>query len=192
MDWAPDYTPRAKITYVSAGLTHSMTIRGHRDESMLFTTARADAVTAAVSADLENYLFDDFSITKGEYFNQDSNISIPYTPTPVAAGSNAKSTASVQDKISHLTFQGRTTGGTKAKLFVFGVFFNPDVSTPSDEGDFRITGAEDAVIALFISHLNGLNLVGNDDLTVAWHNYANLKVNDYWLRQARKGAITPG
>jgi len=57
-----------------------------------------------------------------------------------------------------------------------------------DGDDFRITSAENLVIAAAVAALNGAGfLCGNDDLAGVWYPYANLKYNDYWLRKVRQG-----
>lgn len=192
MDFAPDVTPRAKIYYRAAGLEHVMQFRGNPGESMLSTTARADAAFAALKTGLHTLIVDDFTILRGGYIAQNSNLEFPYTPAAVTPGAAIKSGFSVQDKISHLTFQGRTTGGARSSVKLYGTQWSPDVTTPTILADFKLQAAESAPVAAAISGLQSVNLHGIDGLTITWYLYVTLKVNDKWLRVARKGGISAG
>lgn len=189
-DFAPDYTPRWVCRYRSATLTHTLTLRGGRGESKATVENRASALFAQLSADLTNYLFEDLEALEASYIAEDTSIAFPSVIPALTAGVNLVDDASVIDKISTWRFSGRTAQGTKAGFFLFGVQVSPD--TPGDtqwHNDFRFTSAEIAAIGVAVGHLNASGLYGIDGYQVVWRPSVTYKSNDYWVRQARKGAV---
>lgn len=189
--FAPDFTPRYIAHYVSAGIPHRTQVRVQRGQFGGVIAADAEPVLASLVAALQALLPADFAWTSGETIDQDTSVSAPSTVPANPTGAVAVADMSPQDKISHITFVGRN-GRSTTQLRIFGVQFTPDVApgVASSGSLFRlnpgVVGDVDAAIAV----LQGGSLVCNNNLPVTWSLYANLKVNDKWLRQVRKGLIT--
>jgi hypothetical protein len=78
-----------------------------------------------------------------------------------------------------LNFQGRSAGGHKCRLGVFGY--------KNAFSAFKLTGGEASAIEDFVAILNSTTgvFLAIDGLAPNWYSYANIKPNDYWVRQAR-------
>lgn len=87
--------------------------------------------------------------------------------------------ASLETDSRCFNFQGRTPGGHKSRLGIFG--YKDDVS------EYRLTEGESIIVGPCIATLNGSPgvFVGIDGLAPNWYGYGNIKANDYWVRQAR-------
>jgi hypothetical protein len=72
---------------------------------------------------------------------------------------------------------------------MFGVQVTPDVASPSTLDDWRLTSAESAGVAAAVALLNSSAIPANNNMPASWALYANLKVNDYWLKRARRGSL---
>lgn len=190
-DFAPDYTPRYRARYNNAGVEHTVMVRGYRGETAVTTVARSAGALFSVFDILANagYLCDDFLWLSADYTPEDSNVSSPTTLPAAVVGTTLLSGYSVQDKITSLGFVGRAQS-TPARLFVFGIAFPADVAAGNIGSDFRLLTSEDTAIANAVAALNAAGLAANNNFQINWNNYVNLKVNDYWLRQARKGVVS--
>lgn len=186
MDWAPNVTPRMKFQYKAAGLTHVAQLRVERDSSVGPAAAVMRDAISGLFFSLRTLLADDFVFLAASYAVQDDDVFTPGFTLPTAV------TGTVDvDLFSHnacatqTRFQG-IGGGSKISLEVFGVFWDlSDVSGPAANG--RVASSESAPIATAVDTLNsaaGLATIGNAPVT--WYSFANVKVNDYWLKQARK------
>lgn len=190
MDFAPDATPRMKVFYTSAGITHSMQVRSHRDSSpTIFILTAADYITAFVTA-LQSVLPTDFHFTSATYTPQDSDVSVPVGKPADPTGAIDPDDMSKQDKISHLTFRGKSSGGSKASIKVFGVQFSPDTAPPEVESDFIFSPGESTPLDNAVGVLAASTLLSAvDNNGIVWYDTVNLKVNDHYLRLARRGLI---
>lgn len=185
-DFSPDFTPRYVAKYTSAGVVHAITLRGFRNETETATTGRALSTLDGLMSAIQGFLSDNSAWISAEYIPQDTNVGVPTSTPSTIIGGTPIATFSNQDKATTLGFVGRSAS-TPMRLFVFGFQSNPDTLPLTIAGDFRITAAESpAVIGAAISVLNGSGVPGNNNLPGAWHQYANIKVNDYWLRILRK------
>ena len=75
---------------------------------------------------------------------------------------------------------GRTTGGRRARLGLFGWRLSVSV--------FRLSGAEESGLAeSAVAILNGATSVflAIDGLKPTWYGYLDIKPNDYWVRKNR-------
>ena len=80
---------------------------------------------------------------------------------------------------SSLNFVGRSGGGRRVKLSVFGY--------DQSFGDFRLTEADSTVIddaVILLNASSGLALA-IDGIEPVWYPYANVSVNAYWQRNLR-------
>lgn len=188
-DYAPDFTPRYRVEYVSAGLTHHMMLRGFRGESLAATDSRARNAIHDALAPLVAYLPSDFAFVSAEVIPQDSNVSSPGNLPGAITGTVDPADMSAEDKIRTLGWVGRSAS-TPMRLFVFGFTIDTDVTPADFKTDFRITAAELAAVSNSIAGLNAAGVPANNNLPGTWKSYVNLKVNDEWLKKVRKGSVT--
>lgn len=188
--FAPNVTARYRLHYNVVGRNHTMQCRGVRGVDVGTLVADGAAYLRAVFAALAANLCDDLSFISAEYALTDSDLFFPAAVPTAVVGLNDLATFSKQDSITHLTFSGRGSFGSKANLKLYGCQFDPDNVTGDPPEDFVITSAEYAPIATAIAALNtspGGRIVAIDNSPAAYHARATLKVNDYWLRRVRQG-----
>lgn len=187
-DFAPNYTARYRVRYSVGGAVHTCQLRV---EPAAQTITGVSTIGAAVFTDLftalSSLLSDDFTILGADAAVQDSDIFLPADALPVGAGSLGQ-TIDLGYRPLNLSFVGRSSVGGRAVFRVFGVATNP-MGAPTIENDYRLTSAESVPIA---SATNALNLasgvlLANDGANVTWYPYANINVNAYWQKRARRG-----
>jgi len=110
-----------------------------------------------------------------------SNIRLlhPYTGAqPTGTGTNIDN----DQRARTLSFVGRTAGGHKSRLFVFGI-------DAFSEGDYRVDTTESTFVAAVVTQLVNTPgvFLGIDGLAPVWHSYANIGYNDHWIKVYRKG-----
>ncbi len=80
------------------------------------------------------------------------------------------------------TFVGRSIDGRKARVGVFG-------AATLNDSSYRITAAENSEIASAIDQLGAFSagglFVGISGIRVLWHSYANIGLNDHFVRSMR-------
>jgi len=167
-------TRRYFFHYGTAMHNHTMAIRA------------SDAVSEAdVVAAVGDFLFNLTSLFSAcvgigcDIQNAGDTFSVPSSNGDWAALNWGSGGASLETDSRCLNFQGRTSGGHKARLGVFGY--------KSDVSEYRLTESESAAVAAAVGTLNGSGgvFVGIDGLAPNWYGYGNIKANDYWVRQAR-------
>jgi len=128
----------------------------------------------------------DWSEISAEYSAEDTNVFVPASLPGSAAGTATIPTNSLSQSIATISFVGRSSAGQKARMFLFGTLFTPEL-TGAEQDDFRVTVSESGSIASAVAELNSGSppIVASDDNDVIWYSYVNLKYNDYWLRQIR-------
>jgi hypothetical protein len=186
-DFAPNFTPRIKVSYRVQGASHSM----------LFRTPRGIAVgdIAPYVAVIQDFLdglaqsmWTDWAVLNTSFCAEDSDIFLPCTGPSSPTGIINTSARVDDDKPATISFVGRSTFGLRAAVFVFGTSLNARTQPPTS-GDWRYTGAEQPAVADALAALNGLSpaLAANDGNDVTWYPYANAKYNDHWVSKARRG-----
>jgi len=133
-------------------------------ESILSTLTGAFVASAGTNADFQA-AGDDFSV-------------------PVSAGdwdtfTWGSGAAVITSDGVQFNFQGRSSGGHKSRLGVFG--YKNDVS------NWRLTEVEAAGVGTAVAVLQDTTgaFLAIDGLKPTWYGYANIKYNDYWVRQGR-------
>jgi len=78
-----------------------------------------------------------------------------------------------------ITFVGRTAGGRRVRLALFGF--------TTLGNNYRIGPGENTFVDAGIDVLQaaGANFLGIDGLVPVWRTYANVQVNDHWIKEAR-------
>jgi len=184
--FAPDVTPRVVFDYQSAGFVHSLTgrvARGTSDASAVTIVRNALGTVAGILAPL---LPTDFVFLTGRLYHQDSSVALGGTGLPAQpTGVQLIADYTPMMRATATTFKG-SSGGTPWHHEWFGVFWDPsDTAGPAANG--KVNSTEEAIIASAIAAYQAssglVNIAGfHPDI----YNYATVKPNDYWVKQARK------
>jgi len=188
--YSPDYTSRYRCKYKACGIEHTITLR-----KALGATSGATALLAGTVHDIFNVwaalLPSDFAFISAEQADQGSNIFYPSTvPFAVTGALNPLTYTGIQ-KITSTNFIGRAFG-SRARCSLYGIQwqFTDFADDPSsDPYNGKVDGGEDARITSTINLLN-TQAFANSGAPTTWYDYADIKVNDYWLRQLRRGAVS--
>jgi hypothetical protein len=107
-----------------------------------------------------------------------SNVSNPVT-TGFEGTSYGSGAGTVDSVPAFVNFIGRSSGGRRVRLAVFG--YKNAFST------FRLHSTEDTHIADCITDLNGLanGALAIDGIKPTWYPYANVGFSAYWIRAVR-------
>ncbi len=104
--------------------------------------------------------------------------------TPVSTGDWASFTWGVGTATPELdavqfNFQGRSAGGHKCRMGIFGY--------QNAQSNYRLTGGEAPAVEDSVAILNSTTgvFLAIDGLAPVWYGYANIKPNDYWVGKAR-------
>lgn len=189
-DFAPNVTARYRLHYNAAGRVHTVQCRLVRGIDVSTLNADGAAYIRAVFAALAARMADDLAFISAEYALTDSDLFFPATVPAAVTGSIAPTSISKQDGITHLTFSGRGALGSRANMKIYGVATNPDDPSGTQDTDFVLLGSESSEVAAAVSALNtspGGRVVAIDNSVATYHNRATIKVNDFWLRQLRRG-----
>lgn len=168
-------TARWWLVYTVNGSTHRMMVR---------TTP---AVTSAGANNLFDGLLDLLVPTVNSIAPQNLEFSV--------AGSNVRNAAAWTGSPTYGTgtevgtdgrprtwsFVGRSTGGRRTKLFVFG-------TKGISEGDMRVDLTESTAVAAVVNYLNTAVdvFLSIDGLKPVYKGYANVGYNDHWIKQYRR------
>ena len=188
-DFAPSATPRYVLKYVSAGVEHTIMFRAARGTSngalQTIGEGAADDLFDALSAIMP----DDLAAISATLYPQDTDVGIPTGTPTLPAGAVDTSAWSAVQKIHHLTFSGKGTGGSKVNVKVYGA--NIAETTTAIGGDGKLAPGESADVDAAVAALSaqsGLRAIDNTAVAV-WYPRVTFKTNDYWLRRARQGLV---
>ncbi len=168
----PNNTPRFRAFYTTIGLQHSVQVRSAGSPFAIgvflgsyFAAFAATAATIVVD-------FVDWAPAGSDIFN----------PVTVGIEGNSYTGGTVLDQACRAwayTFLGRTSGGRRVRMAQFGALFLG--------ADYRIAPAESSPIDNVINILQGAGglLLGIDGLTPLWKDYADVQVNDHWVKNVR-------
>src|SRR6185369_7094477 len=168
---SPDNTPRYRVHYTVNSHDHTFQLRSHESPFTIgvFINAFVAAIDWACYASVINQV---------EFAAAGSNVFNPVTTWAESTtwGTGTGVGLAVPE---YVDFIGRTSGGRRVRLAVFGLGFgdNQYRFDPGDNADI------DAGIAELVSM--GSSLRGIDDLTPVWKNYANMGFNAYWQKAIR-------
>jgi hypothetical protein len=188
-DFAPNVTFRYKLHYNAAGRKHTTQVRAARGTLATPGAGQCATYLRAVFDALKAIMPDDLSFLSAEYALTDSDLFFPAATPAAVVGGTAAASFSKQDSISHLTFSGRGSLGSKANLKLYCFAFNPDVLPAPLESDFVVLASEALLVSNAIAALNtgsGI-IVAIDNSPINYYARATLKVNDFWLKRVRQG-----
>lgn len=189
MDFAPNVTARYRLQYRCATRVHSIMCRAARGTTFAATEALGISLFSGLFTALDDLMFDDLAFLSADVALTDSDLFFPAAVPAAVTGLVPIAQATKQDSITHITFSGRGTLGSKVTLHVYGVSTLPDLLPANAATDFVITGAESTNVAAAISGLNaaGAPFVAIDNTNPSFRSQVTIKVNDFWLRTVRAG-----
>jgi hypothetical protein len=167
-------TERVKYTYQNSINSHSITWR------VVAGTPIAD-VDALMSDLMANIGINCIAstITAVERALIGSNIFNPEPGSSLLGDSFGSGAGNVNSDARAIGFVGRGSDGRRSRLFLFGYGV--------DDPNFRILPSENPNVGTMV---NVLNTVSVPLLTIGgtapvFHNYANVKPNDHWVKKGR-------
>lgn len=187
-DFAPNHTPRVKVTYELGGRQHSVTARHHIDVTPV---ACANAISDLILA-CDTFFPNSFQVQKVESAAINENFFLPLTGTDfdtvTYTGQLTQSDTIFVANDSMISFTGKTTRGNPWKMFLYGFTFDGGQNTY--DANWRLSPSEVAgvgtILNLIESHLNDGLFIGIDRNKVILNRYINVAVSAYWIRKSRR------
>jgi hypothetical protein len=168
---SPDNTPRFRVFYDMAGDQHSFQIRSHASPATVGGIVDNFLSNMGIAGYLKTILFVDFAVAGSSVYN-------PVT-TGIEGNTYGSGLAPAEAQAWEFNFIGRTVGGRRVRIGVFGATALGD--------NYRYIAGEsgqlDSAIAALVAAAG--NIVGIDDLTPVWKDYVNVKPNDHWVKNLR-------
>ena len=171
---APDNTPRYFVDYTVCGFQHTLMCRVDSTVVAADVGATIDALFTAFDSSIFATTIDDF-----RFADAGSGVSNPVTwPGASGYGSGAGEPANTADYYDMI---GRGPTGKRVRVAIFGA------TITTFGGDYRISGAENALVASAIAVLTSdvqmfLDIEFNNPV---WKNYINIGTNAYWRNKVR-------
>lgn len=185
--YAPNFTPRYKLTYRAGGITHTIQVRGVRGATLATMDAVGAQLSACFNALPAGNKFADLTALSAETALTDSDVFVPAIFVALTVGTLVVSAYSPRARIRGLTFNGRAPG-SRAKFTIFG-YRQPDELAATEGGDGQILTAEAAAVGT-IAGLATTHFRANSGEAAVFAGRATYKENDHLLRLVRKGTIT--
>lgn len=184
-DYAANYTNRIRLQYQTQGRQHKMLWR---------INSVSEGALVSGANELANFLnalapfrYTDWTELGWEWSAQGADFFVPFVPGSVI-DPGTQNFDPPTDANVFAGFQGITSLGNRASIFVYGVKLTPATGVANISQDYRVLSSESATILAAISELNTAVLnVGIDNTNVIWKNYANVGYNSYWQRKSRQG-----
>jgi hypothetical protein len=182
-DYAANYTARIRLQYQSLERLHKILWRVNSvSEGAL--VAGANELANFLNA-LSPFRFTDWSEVGWEWCEEGGTFFVPFIPGSVI-DAGAATVSGSYDANAFMGFQGISSLGNRASLFLYGVKVVPQTGVSNTQDDYRIYGNENADVLAAISELNlAVINCAIDGTNVSWKNYANLGYNAYWQRKSR-------
>lgn len=186
-DFAPNFTGRYKVRYLSNTLTHTMILRYNASVTNI-NTGDAAALSSAM-AEIAIYLPKDFSFLEGQYCPAGETIFQPsFTPATSANhalnGYDHTLPAFDDAKSGMISLYGKSANGGSTLITVLGVDVGAIRLGPG-VASWRISTGADAELQGFRDALQAMALHTSGNQLASFVQYFNLKYNDYWVNQLR-------
>lgn len=169
----PSNTTRWKVTYSTANAEHSVLCRS----TGALTSAGFSTFFDAFLTALEPRLYE-IAIVSLQVAAAGLNVFNTVTWSGAASyGSGAEAAVFAPRQ---MCFLGRTSGGRRARMFLFGM-------SGTSPDNYRIYSADDTAIsdAYDVLNTNPGVFVGIDGLATVKYNYVDVNFNSYWERAVR-------
>jgi hypothetical protein len=167
-------TERVKYTYQNSINEHSITFRVVSGTPIADVDAIMDSLIGNIGIQCIAS-----TITAVERALLGSNIFNPVSGSGLLGTTFGSGSGNVNSDARAIGFVGRGSDGRRSRLFLFGYGV--------DDPNFRILPSENPNVATVV---NVLNTVSAPLLTIGgtapvFHNYANVKPNDHWVKKGR-------
>lgn len=162
------------IDYTTGGEDHTVLFRYATGSTVFDAMDAADAFFNAIDGAVFT-----FTILGARDRAKNSNVTLPITWT--GDGSYGDSVANHAQTAWYFDFVGRTAGGRRSRIALFGA--KVDYDTGDD--NYRLDDTGDIGAAIAALNANDTTLCGIDELQVIWYTYANSGVNAYWRNRIR-------
>ena len=168
---SPDGTPRFRVRYFAVGFHHTLELRSHISPGAVgvilndFFTALGGAIRQTTLEDVS------FAPEASSVFN-------PVT-TGIEGNIYGTGAGDPSETAWFYGFVGRTSGGRRARLFVYGA---------GNQGhDYRFIPGESPALtaARDVLAAAGTDLRAIDDLTPTWKTYINAGTARHWVKRLR-------
>lgn len=188
-DYAPNFTARVRVHYSHLGAKHSFLwrITGATQPQASEVGPRLQAFLNAMRV----RMFNDFQLIDWEGAAKDSDIFLPMGELPVLDYGSRIDPAAFDLQPSHKALQvrweGKGSGGSKTSFSIFSLGYFLEKSSVKN---FRVTPDEDGVpftSLVALTELGGRQLCAIDGTPVVWRRYINVKHNDAWVADIRRG-----
>lgn len=190
--YAPNYTSRYRAHYKVAGIEHTAQLRKQLGATPADTANLAGTMSAIFTV-WATKLCNDFVWLGAEQADENSDIFYPSTtPVAVTGTVGAASTFTPFQKITHTRFSCRALG-SRSGIEMYGIlWYYADVGGDPNTYPYDgiVTSVEDSRVTDTIVLLNTQAFANSGNPSSTWNPRATVKVNDYWLRQLRKGAVS--
>lgn len=166
-------TPRYRIVYNTGENEHTLQIR----HAATVSTTLAGQQIADFLTQIEP-LLGEITIVRAEAAAAGSNVFVPaFWPGDPTYGSGDPGAI---NEPAFISFVGRSTGGRRIRVFVFGI-------SAVTQADYRLSEGESAVVAAALGSLeSGPDFwQAIDGLQPVWNRYANMGFNAHYQRKAR-------
>lgn len=166
--------PRLFIDYEGPMGQHTLQFRQSAgDSSAVAATKAAEFINT-----VKGIVYNGVTFNAARWAVAGSNVSNPIAWTPIA-GTAAGTQAAAAFPI-FVSWIGRTTGGRRVRLFLYGTNINPD-------SDFRLGIGDATWVSASVSRLNSspYPIYGIDGLPPVWKSYVNVGYNAYFQRKRR-------
>lgn len=185
---ADNSTVVIRTKYRAAGHEHVVKMRYARGTPLEDARSNAHTCLAAIVEAFEaaGNLFDDFTWLTSDGREEDSEDWEPFTFLPVpSVGTVDPATVSPIRRVISTTFPCRGPGRL-GRVVLYGFNWGID-DDEAIAGDGVVLGTELAAVGTAVTALNTAALVVINNAAATFYNKATIKVNDYWLRQVRRG-----
>lgn len=169
-------TPRVKVTYQNAIAAHSVILRMVAESDLAALSAAFEDFVQALTA---SYHFSE--VTGVSMAADGSDLFFDVVGSPLIGVTWGSGAAIVDTNAQFGNFVGRSSGGRRSKLYLFGW---KDVIS-----GYRLTATEDTDIGTAVAVLNANDAIFTaiDGLATQWKTYVNIKTNDHWVHESRNG-----
>lgn len=181
MDFATIDTPRVRLHYQVQGKNHSMMCRMPTTATIIDAPDYLNILIDFVN-EMTSQRYADWALVAADFAPINDEVFLPIAISgldPVTTGAVSTTGRPASQAAAQLRFEGRSTGGSKVSITLFGTNWVPGATAAED---FRLTAAENPAINNAIEVLNegdGTNhLRAIDGQLAIWKGYANVKYND--------------
>jgi hypothetical protein len=169
----PSNTARYKVVYFANGHQHSVIVRASGAHSPSGFGTWFDGLMTILDP-----IWSELSINRVDFAASGSDIFNPVT-SGIEGNVYGSGTPAGLLHPQFLAFQGRTSGGHKTRLSLYGVGV--------EENDYRFNTGDVAEVDAAVTYMQTTSpyAKGIDGITPTWYSYANTGFNAYWQRKER-------